>query len=307
MMVEATGKTTFVSYSHQDGDWVWGRLVPVLKAGGITVLIDRERFTAGRALFDQMDTVQDQAEVNLLILSPAYLSSGACLHEMERAIARDSRFENGVVVPVLRGAVTLPSTIGEPNPLYVNLSVDADSEPWDLLLGACGARLGSDAPAWLAARDDTARFLKRGQSVNLVVQGEPPWRELLADLRRTELADLAQVDLCQGATASRRGLVIEILRALGMAGHVPPEPDDLGELERRLATRDRSRLALTHFDMAAQRTYGVDFFAALRYMVMDSRQLVLLVQSRQPFMTLAPAGHPLSEMPLQIVELRGRR
>jgi len=28
----------FVSYSHRQGEWVWGRLVPVLKASGAEVL-----------------------------------------------------------------------------------------------------------------------------------------------------------------------------------------------------------------------------------------------------------------------------
>ena len=34
----------FVSYSGKQSGWVWDRLVPVLRAGGIEVLIDRERF-----------------------------------------------------------------------------------------------------------------------------------------------------------------------------------------------------------------------------------------------------------------------
>jgi hypothetical protein len=87
---------------------------------------------------------------------------------------------------------------------------------------------------------------------------------------------------------------------------VPPEPEDLAELDRFLSSRQRSRLALTHFDHAAHRSaYGVDLFAALRYLVMDSRQLVLLIQSRQPFMTLSPTG-PLSEIVFHTVELRVR-
>jgi hypothetical protein len=308
VMAISANKAVFVSYSHLDGTWVWDRLVPVLKAGGTKVLIDRERFVAGRALLGQMDAVQDSADVNVLVLSPSYLASAPCVHEMERAIARDPRFENGVVVPLKRIDVALPGSICLHDPVCVNLIADDDARAWNLLLGACGAELGTDAPAWLAARDETWRFLKRDQSVNLVVHGSVEWRALLSDLRHGELGDLAQVDLWQGATASRRGLVTEILRAFGITTPVPPEPEDLGELERLLSARGRSRLALTHFDLAAQRpAYGVDFFAALRHLVMDSRQLVLLVQSRQPFMTLSPAGHPLSEIALQTVELRGRR
>jgi hypothetical protein len=297
----------FVSYSHRQGEWVWDRLVPVLRAGGAEVLIDRERFEAGRALLGQMDAVQDAAAVHLLVLSPDYLASAPCRHEMERAIARDPRFENGTVVPIQRVEVPLPDSIRLPDPLFANLVDDGAAAPWDLLLRACGADLDTDVPSWLAARDDTRRFLERGQSVNLVVGGIVAWRELLADLRRDELADLVQVDLGKPATFSRRGLVTEILRALGATTPVPPEPEDLGELDRVLSARSRSRLTLTHFDLAAHRTaYGLDLFAALRYLVMDSRKLVLLVQSRQPFMTLSPPGGPLSEIALQTVEIRGR-
>jgi len=304
----ASPRKVFVSYSHRQGDWVWDRLVPVLKAGGAEVLIDRERFEAGRGLPGQMDATQDAAEVNVLVLSPEYLASGPCTHEMERAIARDPPFENGVVVPVTRVEVELPEAIRQPNPLYADLTDDRAMKPWDLLLRACGADLGTDVPAWLAARDESRRFLERGQSVNLVVDGSVAWRELLADLQRDELADLVQVNLEKPTTASRRGLIAEILSAFGMTTPVPPEPEDLVALDRFLAARRQSRLALTHFDLAAHRpAYGVDLFAALRYLVTESRQLVLLVQSRRPFATLLPAGHPLSESGLQTVELRGRR
>jgi len=79
----------FISYSHKQGDWVWGRLLPCLRAGGAEVLIDIERFKVGHAVVGQMDAVQDQADRHLLIFSPDYLSSPYCRHEMDRAIALD--------------------------------------------------------------------------------------------------------------------------------------------------------------------------------------------------------------------------
>ena len=42
-------KSVFISYSRKQGEWVWDRLVPCLKAGGADVLIDREQFEAARA------------------------------------------------------------------------------------------------------------------------------------------------------------------------------------------------------------------------------------------------------------------
>ncbi len=84
---------TFISYCHQQGNWVWGRLSPCLKAGGAEVLIDRERFEVGKALIGQMDALQDQADQHLLVLSADYLSSPYCRHEMDRAIALDPDFK----------------------------------------------------------------------------------------------------------------------------------------------------------------------------------------------------------------------
>ncbi len=50
----------FVSYSWKQGERVWDRLVPVLRASGIEVLIDRERFVTGKDILGQMDTIQDR-------------------------------------------------------------------------------------------------------------------------------------------------------------------------------------------------------------------------------------------------------
>jgi hypothetical protein len=52
----------FVSYSWKQGPLVWDRLVPVLRASGIEILIDRERFIAGKDVLGQMNKIQDQAD-----------------------------------------------------------------------------------------------------------------------------------------------------------------------------------------------------------------------------------------------------
>jgi TIR domain len=301
-------RKVFVSYSHRQEDWVVDRLVPVLRAGGAEIVIDREIFGVGRSVLGQMDETQDQAEVHLLVLSPDYLASPMCQHEMDRAVALDPKFAHGVVVPVLRVATSIPNSIRAPNPLYADLVDDGNVSAWDLVLRGVEADLGTDAPSWLAARDEVRRFLGRGQSVNLVVDGKAKWRPLLDDVGRGALSDLRLVDLERGAAASRRGLIQEILTAFGAATQVPPDPEDLGALDRFLSARSRSRLALVHFEHAARRqSYGVDFFASLRYLVMDARKLTLLIQSRRPFVTLLPDGHPLSEISIQTVELRGIR
>lgn len=294
-------KKVFVSYNHQQGEWVWDRLVPCLRAGGLDVRIDRERFVAGKGVVGQMDATQDGADVSLLVLTPSYLASDYCCHEMERALAQDG------ALPVLREPCSLPDSIKDPNLLYVDLREDGLAEPWELLFRSLGMDLGTDAPKWLQARDRVRRWLQRGDSVNLVVKGQGvAWRPLLEDLRRDSgVPELVMVDLENPRTVSRRGLVEEILRACGSNLTVPPPPEDLPVLDRGLAG-GRQRLALTHFDLAGARTdYGTDLFVALCYL-MTQRRLVLLFQTRSSITSFLPGDHPLSRFDVKAVELQGR-
>jgi hypothetical protein len=303
--------SVFVSYSRPESDWVWERLVPVLEAAGAEVLIDREQFGAARAVYRQMDKVQDRAELNLLVLSPDYLASRACQHEMRRAIARDPTFEMGVTIPVLRKKCQLPPEIKRPDPLYVDLRDASKPEPWDLLLEKCKLDLGATAPEWLRARDRIVRHLERGESVNLVVSGRVRWLPLLDQLRNNSAVRLGIVRLDSKKTEDRPLLVREILEQCGCP---PPDPDpdkpiDLVVLGRTLKALPRApRLALTSFDIVTERMaeYEPDFFVALRDLMMDARKLILLITSHAPFATLLPKDHPLSVIDIKTVELKGR-
>ena len=299
------GKKTFVSYSWQQKEWVRERLCPCLEAGGATVLIDRQ-FVPGKGVLGQMDDLQDQADVHLLVLSPEYLQSDNCRHEMDRALALDKNLDKGIVIPILREDCSLPDTIRQA--LYLDLRQQDAAEPWDKLLQACQADLGVSAPEWLQARDAIRLYLERNQSVNLVVKGQADWRGLLRHLVDDYFPDLLTIDLNSGATAARRGLVEEILWGLGESADVPEEPEDLGLLHRVLNARNITRLALTHFDLAASReNYGVDFFAALETLIMDPpRKLVLLAQSRSPFPALLARFALPTPINIRSVELGGR-
>lgn len=305
------GKRLFISYSHAQQPWVQRNLVPCLRAGGAEVLIDSEQFGAGKHLVGQMDSVQDSAEVSVLVLSPEYLTSLNCLHEMHRAIDRHATPGEMTIIPVKRDNCDLPAPLKALGLLYVNLSDDTQSAPWDSLLTACGADLGVSAPQWLQARNDVERLLLRDQSVNLVVTGHPRWRELITHLRGEPVSDLKVVDLDNGATASRPGLVEEILKTCGLPSLVPKRPkgEDLVVLQRTLASNAHApRLALLRFDRVQDRAdaYDVNFFAALNHLV-ESRHLVLLIESRTPVKALIPQDRLSSfDSKLHVVELTGR-
>ena len=301
------GSSVFISYCHEQAEWVRRRLVSVLRASGLEILIDHEQFVPGRALPTQIYSSQKLADHQLLIFSPGYMQSKYCMVEMERAVEMDPDFKKGKVIPIKRVAVELPEVFHSSDPLYIDFNDDSLLEPWDLLLSSCGSQMAAVATSWLVARDEVERLLQRGESVNFVVDGSVEWRELISDLQKGELDDLKVVDLERPVTVSRRGLIGEILRVLGSTTPVPDEPYDLEELERFITLGSRRRLALVHFDMAAYRdTYGVDFFAALRYLVTETSNLVLLIQSRRSFESLLPRDHPLSNLPLLQVRLGAR-
>jgi len=227
---------------------------------------------------------------------------------MDRAVAGDPCFQNVCVIPLKRVHCQLPAKIRRPNPLYVDLRNDREPTPWDLLLKACEADLGVAAPSWLRARDDIARLLRRNQSVNLVVKGKPRWSELVADIRKNHQTDLVEVDLNRGTTASREGLIAEVLQAFGSTVRVPRRPSDLASLDRFFHTKKSvSRLALLHLDRAAERNYGSDLFASLRYLATEAQRLVLLLESRRPFAEFLSGPDPSSPDMCEVIELSGRQ
>lgn len=306
-------KKVFISYSHAQQNWVRTRLVPVLDAGGADALIDYREFGAGKRVIGQMDDTQDRADQTLLVLSPQYLASDYCLHEMNRALKNDPQFKEGSVLPVIKETCTLPDWLTRSNPdlpLYVNLTNGKDTTQWDLLLKACDADLGVTAPDWLKTRDEICLYLQRNESVNLVVRGKYiKWRELLRHIRQEWITDLGEVDLESGAVASRRAFVSEMLKAAGAATPVPPKPDDLVILNHALTTRSqKTRLILKHFDYVTFHPYyDHNLFATLRHLIMESQKLVLLIHSKKSFIELLPLDNPLSSITnLKTVELRDK-
>ncbi len=287
-------KRVFVSFSHKQADWVLGDLCPVLRASGVEVLSD-DSFVAGRGVVGQMDSMQDGADASIVVLSPSYVDSRYCMHELDRAVARDPELRDGRVVPVIRESVALPPALARAEPLYVDLRDDADAGTWQRLVGACGGDLGCSAPSWLDARAALVDFLSRDVSVNLVVREaagnaagrRPRWRPLIADVRRRlgPARALGEVDLESGATSSRRGLLEELLRAAGAPRQLPKgRNEDLVTFTRQVRQLEAPAcVALLHFDRAAatQRDYGEDLFATLRDLIGNERKLVLLLQSRR--------------------------
>jgi hypothetical protein len=295
----------FVSYSHAQGDWVWDRLVPCLKAGGAEVLIDRERFTAGRAVVGQMDATQDLAERQLLLLTAEYLSSSACQHEMERALARDPTFANGVIIPVRRDDAPVPPTI-KPS-LYVDLRDDRKADQWRLLLDQCAPDLGASAPEWLRAREEVRNALDANKSVNLIVSGTVNWRALVQEIAAHPDRGFPLISMDAGDTVARQEFIGTVLARVGSDVEVPRPPRDLAVLSRVLGQRPLTRLGLLRFQAVRSRPhFDQSLHGTLRNLIRDERRLVLLVQSRTPFDEVLPGAEKSSEDFLLPVRLTGK-
>lgn len=301
----------FVSYSWKQGTRVWERLVPVLRATGIEVLIDRERFTAGRDVTGQMDATQGLADRHLLCLSADYHESKACRHEMRRAVALDPQFANGTVVPLQFDDAPLPAEISAkrlttPKPLWVSFADDTAPAPWAELLRALAVDIGMCPTRWLAARDRIVKHLHDRESVYLLLRAsQARWQPVITHLQQEHFSDLAGIDLDHGRTITRSGFLNEILKQLSITAPVRPAPDDLGDFQTRVeALGSPALVALNHFENVRGRDYGVDLFRSIRNLVnAQPRRLVLLVTARAPLETLLPSGHPMSEIDFKLVEL----
>jgi hypothetical protein len=189
----------------------------------------------------------------------------------------------------------------------VNLAGNSqqDVDAWKLLLRTCEADLGASVPNWVSALHRTSNALQRRTSVNLLVKRLPRCREFIAGVKRA-FPDMGIVGFGERQKATQRGLLGEILRVLvNYTGELPRKEEHLAVFERQLEAAPPAILALQHFDIVSQRRYGakLDLFSSLRYLVMEKRQLTLLVQSRAPFSTLVPKNHALSYLEMEILEL----
>ena len=65
----------FISYSHQDADWVWQKLLPRLEGAGLRVCIDTRDFEIGTPSLVNMESAVDRSRHTLLVLTAAWVES----------------------------------------------------------------------------------------------------------------------------------------------------------------------------------------------------------------------------------------
>jgi hypothetical protein len=108
-----TGKTPriFISYSHADRTEAQ-RIAEYLRTHGLAVRPDVGELRAGDSIAERIMDAIRTADVLLVVLSPAAVSSRWVAKELEVALARELEARDIVVVPVVIADCTVPDELG---------------------------------------------------------------------------------------------------------------------------------------------------------------------------------------------------
>lgn len=291
----------FISYCHKQAAWVQDELLPVLDASGHTALIDRRRFTADEQLLTQMDHLQDEADHQLLLLSPDYLASENCRHELNRAIGRP------LTVAKL-APCDLPVELG--NPLYLEFHAAADlTAQWEVFARTFEIDWKVQLYAWIKTRKDILRHLESWESVNLIVQDTVVRRAMLNSLLHCKQLEVRCVDFGSPQTTTLEGAVQAILEAANHAVPAVRARTALMTLGQAMNAQTKPSIQIwEHFDDAQKRArkgskpsdFGRDFFSAVRHLTTPTlgqprpKKLVLLLATREEVEPWMKATYDLS-------------
>ena len=304
----------FVSYGVGQAGWVEDRLVPVLRAGGADKpmlhagggeeVLDTERSAVGAQVARRLLRAMDDADRQIVVLSPDYVANISCVDQLKAMVAKDPDFRYGTVIPILRESCVLPEGIVIPDSALVDLRNERRGTAWDQLLGACRSDLAVNPLTWLKVRDEVLQHLAANRSVNLVLGPEIKDAPLLADLGE-RLPGLTTIGLTGLKSATRRGLVTEILRLAGCTASVPLPPDDLELFDRYMETATTRRIILPAFDTVKHRfDFDQPLFESLAWTMKETPpRLVLLMVSELPLAELLLPNNPLIKLNLPTITL----
>ena len=91
----------FISYSHEDYDWVWNTLIPELKRTAISYYIDAQDFQGGRALILNMQAGVMRSRHTVAVLSPAYAASKPGAFERLLALTQEPSTKSSPLIPIM--------------------------------------------------------------------------------------------------------------------------------------------------------------------------------------------------------------
>jgi len=124
----------FISYKHDDIEWVQKELIPRLQEAALTICLDDEQFLAGGAAIVSMQDAVEQSRRTLLVLTPRYMLSHWTRFEMLASRTLDPDAMQRRTIPLLVEKVSkLPLLLSMLT--YVDLTRPGNQETsWNLLI-----------------------------------------------------------------------------------------------------------------------------------------------------------------------------
>lgn len=101
----------FISYSHDDGTWVWDELLPRLEGEGLKVCIDDRDFEIGVPILSNIEQAVDNSRHTLIVLTPAWVESAWTEFESLLAGAADPAGRRRKLFPLKLKPCEPPSRI----------------------------------------------------------------------------------------------------------------------------------------------------------------------------------------------------
>lgn len=144
----------FVSYSHNDSDWVRGYLIPILISWGLEVAVDNRVFVPGVALDEHIqNTIYSSSQV-IFVCTQHFVASTWCLKEVELTLKKG----NINCIPlVLEGPRNVPSELG--NITWADLTdMQHDENEWRKLCRSLNGKWSERTDEILRDLQDLASF-----------------------------------------------------------------------------------------------------------------------------------------------------
>ena len=144
----------FVSYSHNDSDWVRGYLIPILVSWGLDVAIDNRVFIPGKSLDDHIQNTIITSKQVIFVCTQHFMASKWCLIEVEKTLKRKA---NNCIPLVLDGPGNVPK--GLKNITWADLTdLQHDENEWQKLCLSLGGKWSEKTDQILADLKDIASF-----------------------------------------------------------------------------------------------------------------------------------------------------
>ncbi|HTG33845.1 MAG TPA: TIR domain-containing protein [Thermoanaerobaculia bacterium] len=180
----------FISYSHDDKEWVRTWLLPRLEAASIAVCIDWRDFAIGISSIQNMEDAVERSGRTILVLSPSWVKSEWASFESILSQSSDPVGVRQRTLPLLLQPCELPRRLK-----ILTYADFSDSANWDVELGRLVSTIHGDVSSQrLSERlDETVRLylttcLERDQYARLDQAGEydpdrtTPLRHVFIDL-----------------------------------------------------------------------------------------------------------------------------